>query len=472
MAQSDGAVTEDRRSLSCATVSAGICGCAVYFTAPFAARPGTRSSMTTPEPERSLDRALSRRDLTAFAVNRVIGAGIFGLPAVLYAGVGPPSVVAMLLAAILIALITVCFAEVGSRYRDTGGPYLYAHEAFGPVVGFEVGWLMWVTQLGGFAAVINLLVNYAGWFVPAITAGPWRVVIITAVIAALAVVNILGVRRAAILNNVLTVGKLVPLAAFVLVGLFFLETDLFVATPTLANDAGLAGAVFLAIYAYSGFETIGVPSGEVQDPSRSIPFALLGGLAVVATVYLGVQVVAVGTLPDLGTSSRPLADAADRIFGGWGGAFMAVGAIISTLGVAHAIILSAGRMPFAMAERGQLPNGIAAVHPRYHTPYVSILVSVVCMWVFTLVTTFTSALTFTVGLRVIIYLTTCASLPVLRRGGVAAPFVLPGGPVVAVACILVCVVLLALRPWAETLQLLLFVATGLVLWAAVGRRMG
>lgn len=467
--QSAGAVTVNRRSFAGGSASVGIYGYAVYFSAPITARPGTRSSMTTPAPERALERALSRRDLTAFAINRVIGAGIFGLPAVLYAGVGPPSVVAMLLAAILIALITVCFAEVGSRYRDTGGPYLYAREAFGPIVGFEVGWLMWVTQLGGFAAVVNLLVNYAGWFVPAITEGPWRVVIITAVIAALAVVNILGVRRAAILNNVLTVGKLVPLAAFVGVGLFFLDTDLFMATPTLANEAGLAGAVFLAIYAYSGFETIGVPSGEVQEPSKTIPFAMLGGLAIVATVYLGVQVVAVGTLPDLGASSRPLADAAGRIFGGWGAAFMAVGAIVSTLGVSHAIVLSAGRMPFAMAERGQLPGGIAAVHPRFHTPYVSILVSVVCMWVFTLVTTFTSALTVTVGLRVLIYLVTCAGLPVFRRTNGRAPFTVPGGVVVAATCLVVCCVLLALRPWADTLQLAAFVAAGLVLWALVAR---
>lgn len=423
-----------------------------------------------PDPERLLERALGRRDLTAFAVNRVIGAGIFGLPAVLYAGVGPPSVVAMLLAGLLVALITACFAEVGSRYRETGGPYLYAHEAFGPVAGFEIGWMMWVTQLGGFAAVLNLLVNYAGWFIPVVTSGPWRVVVISGVIAILAWVNILGVRRAAVLNNVLTIGKLIPLVAFVGIGLFFLDFDLFSATPTLANDAGLAGAVFLAIYAFSGFETISVPSGEIRDPARTVPFALLGGLAIVTLVYLGVQVVAVGTLPDLGASARPLADAAGQFLGPPGGAFMAAGAIISTLGVAHAMVLSAGRMPFAMAERRQLPPAIAAVHRTFHTPHVSILVSVVCMWVFTVASTFTSALTVTVGLRVLIYLATCAALPVLRRGNAAAPFRLPGGAIIPAACILVCLVLLALRPLAETIQLAVVLAVGIVLWAAVGRR--
>ena len=183
--------------------------------------------MTT-APDPTLVRALGRRDLTAFAINRVIGAGIFGIPAVLYAGVGPLSILAILLAGLVVLCITLCFAEVGSRFRDTGGPYLYAHDTFGPVVGFEVGWLMWVTQLGGFAAVTNLFVNYVGWFVPAVTAGPWRIAIITALVAVLTIVNVLGVRRAAAVNNILTLAKLVPLALFVLVGVFYVDGSLLV----------------------------------------------------------------------------------------------------------------------------------------------------------------------------------------------------------------------------------------------------
>lgn len=427
-----------------------------------------------PKAEEALDRALGRRDLTLFAVNRVIGAGIFGLPAVLYAAVGPASAVAMALAALLVAGITLCFSEVGSRFRDTGGPYLYAHEAFGPVVAFEVGWLLWVTQLGGFAAVTNLMVNYAGWFFPGITAPSWRAAAITAVVFALAMINVLGVRRAAIVNNVLTTAKMVPLLLFVVVGLFLLDGDLF-ASPTgdgasPVDAAALAGAVFLAIYAYSGFETLGVPSGEVRDPDRTIPFALLSGLALVATVYIGVQVVSVGTLPALGESARPVADAAERHFGRGGAAFMALGALLSTLGVAHAIMLTAGRMPFAMAERDQLPASVAAVHAKWHTPWVSLVVSAAGMWAFTMVTTFTSALTVTVGLRVLIYVVTCAGLPVLRRRNGRAPFHAPGGTVLSVACLIVCGVLLAIRPWAETLQLAAFVSGGLALWALVGRR--
>ncbi len=417
-------------------------------------------------PARELERALGRRDLTLFTINRVIGAGIFGIPAVLYAGVGPFSVVAFLLAAVAIALIALCFAEVGSAFRDTGGPYLYAYHTFGPLVGFEVGWLMWVTQLGGFAAVANLLVNYLGWFVPSATAGLPRLCIVAVLVTVLTIINVMGVRRAAALNNLLTLSKLVPLILFVIVGGFFVEPVRF-ANPGSPALVSWSGAVLVAVYAFSGFEVLGVPSGEIQDPGRAIPFALLTGLGVIAAIYVGVQVVAVGTLPGLAASARPLADAAGRAIGPAGAAFMVVGALVSMVGVLHAILLAAGRMPFAMAERRQLPPAVAAVHRVYRTPHVGLIVSAAAMALFTLATTFTSALTITVGLRVIIYLVTCAALPLLRRrrGQAAAAFRVPAGDVVAVLSVATCAGLLAMRPWAETRQLAIALVLGVVAWA-------
>ncbi len=426
-----------------------------------------------PTADSNLVRALGRRDLTAFAVNRVIGGGIFGIPAVLYVAAGSLSIGAVLLAGLVVLGITLCFAEVGSAFRDTGGPYLYAHETFGPAVGFEIGWLMWVTQLGGFAAVTNLFVDYVGWFAPALAGGAGRIVIITAIVVSLTVVNILGVRRAASVNNLLTLAKLVPLALFVLVGLFHVDPALLV--PADAPSPGaIAGAVLLGIYAFSGFEVLGVPSGEAQDPDRTVPFALLAGLGIVAVVYVGVQVVAVGTLPDLGGSVRPLADAAERTFGRAGAWMMVIGALLSTLGVAHAILLGAGRMPFAMAERGQLPRAIAAVHPRFRTPHIGLLVSAAGMLLFTAVTTFAAAVSITVGLRVIIYIVTCAALPVLRRreGRAPARFRVPGGSALAAACVLVALGLLASRPWGDIIQLVVVLAIGGLLWAVGRHRVG
>jgi len=419
----------------------------------------------------SLVRALGRRDLTAFAVNRVIGGGIFGIPAVLFLAVGSWSIGAFVLAGIVVLGITLCFAEVGSAFEDTGGPYLYAYETFGPAIGFEVGWLMWVTQLGGFAAVTNLFVDYLGWFAPALTAGAWRVGIITLIAAVLTVVNLLGIRRAGAVNNLLTLAKLVPLGLFVVVGLWYVAPARLV--PTAAPAAGaLSGAVLLAIYAFSGFEVLGVPSGEVQDPDRTVPFALLAGLGIVALVYVGVQVVAVGTMPDLGHSARPLADAAGQIFGRAGALIMVTGALLSTLGVAHAILLGAGRMPFAMAERGQLPARIAAIHPRYRTPHVGLVLSGAAMLIFTVLTTFTTAVAITVGLRVIIYIVTCAALPVLRRrpGRPPARFRAPAGDALAVACMAVAVALLASRPRGDIIQLAVVLAIGWLAWLAFPRR--
>ena len=423
--------------------------------------------MTAPGP--SLVRALGRRDLTLFAVNRVIGAGIFGLPALLYAGVGPWSVAAVVLAGLVVLGITLCLAEVGSAFEATGGPYLYARQTFGPATGFVTGWLMWVTQLGGFASVTNLFVNYLAFFAPGVAAGFPRILIIASVLALLTAVNVAGVRRAAAVNNVLTLAKLVPLGLFVVVGAFFVEPAL-LAPAGPPGTGALAGAVLLALYAVTGFEVLGVPGGEVRDPARTIPFALLAGLAIVSAVYVGVQLVAVGTLPGLGESARPLADAAERTFGRTGALVMVGGALLSTLGVAHAIVLVAGRMPFAMAEAGDLPARIASVHPRFQTPHVGLFVSAAGMLAFTILTNFASAVSITVGLRVLIYIVTCAVLPALRRAGAPAAFRAPAGPALAVACIVTCLGLLASRPRGDIIQLVVVVVLGLAGWVLVGRR--
>jgi APA family basic amino acid/polyamine antiporter len=406
----------------------------------------------------------------AFCINSIIGAGIFGLPAVLYARVGAWSIAAMLLAAVIVALIALCFAEVGSAFRDTGGPYLYAHHTFGPATGFLVGWLLWVSRLGGFASVANLFVNYLGWFLPPVTGGAWRAAVVLALVLLLTWINLVGVRRAAAVSNFFTVAKLIPLALFVLVGAFFVVgARLFPAEG--ASPSALAGTVLLAIYAFTGFEVLAVPGGEARDPARAIPFALLTALAVVTVVYGGVQVVSVGTLPDLGRSERPLAEAAGRMLGPPAATGMVIGALLSTFGVLHAILLSTARVPFALAEHGQLPAIVAAVHPRFRTPYISLFVSAACILAFTLATTFTSAVTITVGLRVLIYLVTCATLPVLRRR-VDSPtpaFRAPAGDAVAALSIAICAGLLWSRPWTEIRQLVVVALVGAAGYLAVGR---
>lgn len=421
--------------------------------------------------ETSLVRAFRQGDLVAFAVNCVIGAGIFGVPALLFAKIGAASIFAILGAALAVALITLCFAEVGSRFGETGGPYLYALRTFGSLVGFEIGYLLWIARLLGFAAVTNLFLDYSGYFFPAVTGGATRIIVVSAIVAGLTTVNLIGVRRAALLNDVLTAAKLIPLFTFIVVGLFFVDFSR-VGQLSMPSPAGYAASVLLAIYAFSGFEILSIPGGEIRDPSRTIPFALLTGLGIVAVVYLGVQVVAVGILPGLATSTRPLADAARHVLGSNAGAFMVAGAMVSILGVAHTIVLAAGRLPFAMAEQHQLPARLAAVHPRYRTPWLGLLISSGCLLLVTLLSSFASAATFTVEIRIITYLVTCAALPVLRRrpDTPRAEFRVWAGEIVAVLSVLVCLGLLTTRPVREIWQMMGAIVVGLALLAVMRKR--
>ncbi len=401
----------------------------------------------------------------------MIGAGIFGIPAVLYARVGAVSWLVVMLAAGVVGLITLCFAEVGSAFGDTGGPYLHVRRVLGSAAGFQVGWLMWIARLTGFAAVLNLFIAYVAFFAPSTSVGSIRAALVLVVTAALTAVNFFGVRRAALVNNLLTLAKLVPLAVFVIGGMLFVNPARLVPGGGVPVPS-LLSAVMLAIYAFSGFELLAVPAGEVRDPARDIPFALLAGLGVVALVYTGVQIVCVGIVPSLGTSDRPLAEAARLAVGPGGAAFMAAGALLSTLGVSHTIVLGAARLPFAMAEQGQAPAVLAAVHPRYRTPYVSLLLSAACLLLLTLLTTFTSAVTLTVGFRVLVYLLTCAALPVLRRRRVLprASWRAPAGDLVAAVSVVICTALLLARPWPETRQLLVAVGAGFIAYWLLGRR--
>jgi APA family basic amino acid/polyamine antiporter len=217
-----------------------------------------------------LVRAIRRWDLSAIVLNSIIGAGIFGLPSAVFALVGVYSLVAFLFCAFLVTLIILCFAEVSSRYAQTGGPYLYACEAFGPVVGFEVGWLMWIARITAFAANCNLLIAYFGFFVPSVETGLPRGVTIIIIVTGLTAINVIGVRDATLLTNGLTIAKLVPLVLFVAVGFFFIDTGSYAlsARPAFGD---FSVSVLLLVYAFTGFEMAAIPSGEACDPRRDLP---------------------------------------------------------------------------------------------------------------------------------------------------------------------------------------------------------
>jgi len=425
--------------------------------------------------DEGLSREIRKWDLVALLVNVTVGAGIFKLPADVQKAVGNYSLAAFVVCAGVIALIALCFAEVASRFTGTGGPYLYAKETFGSSVGFLVGWMMWLTRLAGFATLLLVIVSYVGYFCPPAESGLPRIAVIVGLVLVLTVINLIGVKESARASDVFTVSKLIPLLVFVGMGLFFVSRSSF----TLEAGTGFgsfSGAVFILIYAFSGFEAVLINTGEIREPQRVIPFALIAALSFAVVLFLLIQVVCIGTLPGLANSERPLADASAAFLGSWGPTMISVGALISVFGTLNVIMLACSRLPFAMATHGQLPAALARIHPRFRTPHVSILVSALAILVFALPGTFIYAVKFTVITRLIVFGSTCVALPVLRwRTKTSAssnpkderlPFKVPAGPFVAVVCVLLCLWLLANSGWVEIRDISIAVAVGLVVYAA------
>src|SRR5438477_919392 len=419
---------------------------------------------TSPE---GLIRGIRKWDLVAFTVNAVIGAGIFGLPAKAYSLIGAYSLIAFFACAFVVLLIILCFAEVSSRFDETGGPYTYARAAFGPTVAFEVGWLSWLARLTAFAANCNLMVSYLAFFWPAANNFWPRATVIVLVVLALTAINILGVRQAAIAGVVFTIGKLIPMLIFIAIVLFFLNPQPFSLGARPATGA-FSQSVLLLLYAFTGFEMATIPAGEIRDPQKNLPRALLIATGVVACTYILIQVVCIGTLPGLGTSTKPLADAGQRFMGAAGAALISAGAMISIAGNLNVLVLSGSRIPFAFAEREQLPSIFARLHQRFFTPYISIVITAAVMLVLTLKSSFVAALTISAIARLVTYAATCAALPVLRRKPDApkALFRLPGGFLIAIAALLLSGWLLANSTLREGIQAAIAAAVGIAIFAS------
>lgn len=413
----------------------------------------------------TLLRTFGRADLIAVTINAVVGAGIFGLPSKVFALIGTFSLVAFLVCALFAGLIVLCFAEVGSRFSGTGGPYLYVREAFGPTAGFGAGWLMWLARVSAFAANSNLLVGYAAWFFPPLASPVGRNVFLCAITLFLVAVNITGVRRAARLNNLFTAGKLIPLAVLIAAGLWSVNwTQLSLPAPP--SWGPFSSSVLLLVYAFTGFEMAVIPGGEIRDPRRTIPVALLTAIAIIALLYILLQIVCIGVLPGLASSPRPIADAASRLLGPTGAAFISAGIVISITGNLHITLLSASRIPFAMGERSELPSWLGAAHPRFRTPHLALLLTGCVVLALSLSGTFVYAVTISSLARLATYSAVAASLVVLRRkpDAPAAALRLPGGPLIAGAAILLALWLLSNSTWREARDTAIATALGFAIY--------
>ena len=398
-------------------------------------------------PRAALTRALGRWDLTAIGVNQVIGGAIFLLPADVARLVGPWGPLAFMAVGLLSLLIALCFAEVSSRFDRTGGPFLPARAAFGRFVGFEVGWLMWFTRVTSQASVANGLAIALAFYWPALASGAPRALLLISLTAGLTWINVRGVKQSSWFVNALTIGKLAPLAIFVIAGVWFINPAHFAALPPVTREQGATAAILL-IFAFGGYEVTGILAGEAANPRRDVPFAFVATLITVAIVMSATSVVATGVLPNLAGSRTPLADGAALFLGAGGALMISIGSAISMTGNNMGQILNGSRSLFALAENGDLPPWFGRVHPRYHTPSNAVLFTAAVAIVLALTGSFVALAAVSAIARLVMYLAVCLATLVLRRrepaGDVGpAQFTVPLGPVVPVLASMVALGILA-----------------------------
>jgi amino acid transporter len=393
-------------------------------------------------PDAALRRSIGTLSLAAGIVNVTIGAGIFRLPADMAATLGATAPVAYLLCAVAMGLIVLCLAEAGSRVAMTGGPYAYIEVAFGPFVGFLSGFMLWMLLTFVMAAVATVLVGSLGALVPALASRAASAAVLVAIYAAFAVVNIRGVEHGVRVNGVMTVAKILPLLLLLAGGLFAIDPDNFAVGPR-PDATTLARSSILLLFAFAGIEAALVPGGEVKDPARTVPRALFIAMGLITVLYAGLQFVAQGVLgAALATSkTAPLADAAGVALGGWARQVLLVGAIISMLGHAGAMILATPRTLFAFARDGFLPSGLARVHPVHQSPYVAILVQCAIVLGLAVTSSFEQLAVLANLSTLLLYGTCCLATWELRRRDVRAggmPFRVPApGLVIVLACLLI-----------------------------------
>ncbi len=424
-----------------------------------------------------LIRAVGRWSVVALVLNSIIGSGVFGVPSLVARTLGAAgplaNLAAVLIAAAGIGVIMACFAEVASRFTQAGGPYLYARTAFGRFVGIEMGWLAWLVRVTSAAANANLFVLYLAEFWPGAKGRVATVLVLTLLLGIFAAVNYRGVRLGAMVSNVFIVAKLVPLAVFAVAGGLFLLLHGAARLPaTHVGSGGWLEALLILTFLFGGFEAGLMPMGEARNPRRDAPFALFTALVICTVVFSAIQVVVVGILPNAAQTDRPLAAAARVFLGEAGAVLMTVGALLSVYGWLSGMTLNAPRLTFALAERGDFPAFFAAVHRRFRTPHVSVLVFALLVWALAAWGNFAWNVVLSSVARLMTYGLVCASLPVLRRRtGGEAMFRLPAGTAFAAIGVAFAVVLASRLRMSELYVLATTVALAFVnwLWAAKTR---
>ncbi len=419
----------------------------------------------------------------ALSVNDVIGSGVYLiLPVAAAMLLGPASVWAILAAGIAVLLLVLCFAEASSLFDGPGGAIVYTRAAFGDFVGFEVGWMTWIARIASIASLSVFFARAVGYLWDGANHGLGQALTIVLPLAGLTWINVRGIKSGALTAVILSFGKTVPLALLVVVGLFAVSWQRVFPVP-MPETGHFTKAALLVLYAYSGFENTPAPAGEFRNPKRDVPFALITMIVIVTAIYTLVQLVAIGTIPNLGQSQTPLADAGRALMGPIGGFLLTLGAALSVLGTNNNTVLAGPRYLYALAETGRLPRIFARIHPRYRTPSVAILTqSAVALGLIGADAVLHAIRPGVLGVaeelavlstiaRLATYIGTCLAVPVLRRRMPATERTirLPGGPVIPIAALVICLLFLSAAETKNFVAGGIALAVGALIYAGRGR---
>ncbi|CAJ1227998.1 hypothetical protein FD38_GL000012 [Levilactobacillus zymae DSM 19395] len=380
-------------------------------------------------------------------INSIIGSGIFLLPGQAEKLIGPASILVFIFDMLLIISIALCYAEDATYFQENGGPYLYAKEAFGNFVGYEVGFSVWAISIIAWATMSNAFTTALGAIFPVLTQPLWKDLMILVLLGTLTLINISGITLTKLVNNVVTIAKLIPLLIFVGVGVFFINGAHF--TPFVVTTGSFGGsfgsAAILIFYAFTGFEALAIAAQEFRNPQRTIPLAIIVVLAVVALLYILIQVVSIGVLgPQLATSSAPIQDGLERMIGPAGKTLVAVGTIVSILGIATAQSFYLPRIGASMADNGVMPK-VVGYRNRQNVPAVAMLISFVIAYPLAISGTFQTLAAISVVSRFAQYIPTILAVLIFRRRKVqqGSHFRVPFGPVLPILAVLVSLWLLS-----------------------------
>ncbi|ERT68351.1 hypothetical protein HMPREF0202_01740 [Cetobacterium somerae ATCC BAA-474] len=407
-------------------------------------------------------------------INSIIGSGIFLLPNKAYADVGLASLIVILINAVLALFLALCFAETASIFDKNGSSFVYAKEAYGNFVGFEIGIFAWFIGIVSWSAEIQGFLTALGGIYPIAIDPYYNKLFVIAIGIFLGVLNYLGVKFSKILNNLITVSKLLPLILFVLVGIFFIKgSDFFPLIPKIEfglSTGNLGVATLVIFYAFTGFDLLAVAAEDMQNPTKNLPKAIIWVMIFCSIFYLMVMVVCIGLLgPKLGTTSVPIASATAAIFGSSGFLFITIATLVSIGGITIALSFIAPRSIQALADSKYVPE-VFNKKGRFGTAGFAILLTTAITVSLALYGNFIFLASLTVIARLIEFISTAGSVLVFRKRKLKAQYKIPLGPIIPVIAIILSIWLLSQSSHENLLFIIIGFIIGAILYVTYAKK--